>query len=187
MSSLVSNKHTALFYESEEEYLDIVIPFLKSGLENNEFVLWALPEFMKAEDANGYLLKSFENPVYSINNEQILIQDYKTTYIKEGTFFSRGMIDSWEELENKVLEKGFNGICAVGDGSWALEAYWMNFLMYESEINSIIEDHKMRAICTYYKKNMELRIICDIGKNHQETFVKQNGDWNRLSPGDFQW
>ena len=67
MCTIVSNKHTALFYGSEEEYLDIVIPFIKAGLKSNEFVLWVIPEFMSAEDADTCLHKTVENLVYFIN------------------------------------------------------------------------------------------------------------------------
>ena len=187
MDTIVSHQHTALFYESEEEYLDIAVPFLKSGLENNEFVLWVLPEFMKVEDANIHLHKSLENLDYFVKRGQISIQDYKAVYMKEGVFSLTGMIDSIAELEKKALQKGFNGICAIGDGSWALEdCYWWNFLTYEAELNSITENCKMRALCTYFKKNIDIKKIFEIGKNHQEVVVNQRGGWSRLAPGDFE-
>jgi hypothetical protein len=33
--------HICVFYETEEDLLDTVIPFLKTGLESNELCLWA--------------------------------------------------------------------------------------------------------------------------------------------------
>ena len=54
-------QHTSLFYKSEEEYLDIVIPYLKAGLENNESCLWIVPKTMKIQAAQEHLRKSTED------------------------------------------------------------------------------------------------------------------------------
>ena len=181
----MSKQHEALFYDSEEEYYEIVIPFIKSGLVNNEFVFWSLPEFIRVEDAKTCLHIFLENLVYFINREQILIQDYKATYMRNGTFSLMEMTVSWKELEKRALEKGFNGVYAIGDGSWALKDHWADFLLYESEVNRVIENHKMKTICTYFKKDIEVSKILDVGKNHQNTIVKQQGAWNRLAPECF--
>ena len=186
---IVSNQHTALFYESKEEYLDIVIPFIKSGLENNEFVLWIYPEFISGEQANLHLNKSLEKLDFYIKNEKILIQDYKAIYLKEGMFSSSRTLDDFREFQNKTLEKGFFGLRVVGDGSWALkDQYWWDFMSYEVKINSMIESMKIKALCTYFKKNIDVMRVIDIGKNHQQTIVNQRGVWNKLMPGKFrQW
>ncbi|MDD4894383.1 MAG: MEDS domain-containing protein [Candidatus Omnitrophica bacterium] len=179
-------KHTALFYNSEEEYLDIVIPFIKAGLEDNEFVLWTVPETLEVKDAEAYLVNSISNLGYYIKKGQISIRDKEGTYFKNGIFTGSDMLDSLAELEKKVLQQGFKGIRGPGDGSWAAEDYWINFLFYENELNNAIEGYKLRALCTYSIRKLNINKICDIGRNHQLSLVKQGNAWNNIGPIKFK-
>ena len=43
--------HVCVFYESGDDLLDTVIPFFKTGLESNEYCLWALSEPPTMQDA----------------------------------------------------------------------------------------------------------------------------------------
>ena len=178
-------KHTSLFYNSEEEYLDIIIPYLKAGLENNEFCLWSLPETSKVKDAQLHLRKSVEDLDVYFEKEQLSIRDYESFYLRGGVFSAHKVLESFVELEKNVLGKGFKGIRVTGDGSWALGENWFSLITYEKEINRIIELHKIRAICSYSIMELDLKDIYDIGTNHQSSLVKQEGRWNRLDSAKF--
>ena len=43
--------HVCMFYESKDDLLDTVVPFFKTGLESNEFCLWAPSEPLTLEEA----------------------------------------------------------------------------------------------------------------------------------------
>jgi len=178
-------QHTSLFYNSEEEYLDIIIPYLKAGLENNEFCLWNLLETLKVEDAQEHLRKSVEDLDAYLEKEQLSIRDYENFYLKDGIFSAHKVLESFIELEKKVLGNGFKGIRVTGDGSWALGDNWFSLVMYEKEINRIIELHKIRALCSYSLMKLDLKDIYDIGLSHQSSLVKQMGSWNRLDSSKF--
>lgn len=179
-------QHNSLFYKSEEEYLDIVIPYLKAGLENNEFCLWAIPETLKIQDAQEHLRKSVEGLDGYFRKGQLLIGDYKSFYLKDGVFSIYITIEGILLLEKKALENGFKGLRATGDCSWALTSEcWSMFMVYEKELNRIIESHKIRALCSYSVAALELKDICNLGINHQSSLVKQVGAWNRLDASRF--
>jgi len=178
-------QHTSLFYNSEEEYLDIIIPYLKAGLEDNEFCLWIIPATLEVKDVQERLRKTVEGLDAYLEKGQLSIRDYRSFYLSDGVFSVEKVIKSWAELEKTILEKGFKGIRATGDGSWAIETNWPGFVMYEKEVNRIIDLHKIRAICSYAIEKLQLKDICDIGANHQASLVKQMGDWNRLDPSEF--
>ena len=178
-------QHTSLFYKSEEEYLDVVIPYLKAGLEGNEFCAWILPETLKVKDARAHLSRSVENLDAYFIKKQISITDYRSFYLKDDVFSASGIIETIIEVEKIALERGFKGIRGTGDASWALGAYWFRFLIYEKQLNGIISGHKIKALCTYLIEKLEIRSIYNIGINHQASLVKQNGSWNRLDPSGF--
>ena len=50
--------HICMFYQSNEDLLDTVVPYFKAGLESNEFCLWAPSEPVTVEDARRVLSRS---------------------------------------------------------------------------------------------------------------------------------
>jgi hypothetical protein len=178
-------KHTSLFYNSEEEYLDIVIPYLRAGLENNEFCLWIVPKTLKVDDARIHLGQSVEDLDAYLKKGQLLIRDYKSFYLKDGVFSAHKTIETIAGLEKKALARGFKGVRGAGDCSWALGEHWFSFLMYEKELDKAIDAYKLRALCSYSLARIELKDIYDLGINHQSSLVRQMGNWKRLDSSKF--
>src|SRR4051812_18001872 len=47
--------HFCEFYHDRQDLIDISVPYLKAGLENNELCLWVTSEPLRAEDAKAAL------------------------------------------------------------------------------------------------------------------------------------
>src|SRR5438067_8328167 len=47
--------HFCHFYETKEDLLDILIPYFKTGLENNEFCIWVVSDPLGDEEARNAL------------------------------------------------------------------------------------------------------------------------------------
>ena len=43
--------HLCQFYDTEQDLFDVLVPFFKLGLENNEFCIWVTSEFLSEEEA----------------------------------------------------------------------------------------------------------------------------------------
>jgi len=43
------------FYETKEDLLEILIPYFKAGLENNEFCIWVVSDPLGEEEARNAL------------------------------------------------------------------------------------------------------------------------------------
>jgi hypothetical protein len=43
--------HLCLFYETKRDFFDIMVPYLRAGLENKEFCLWILPPPVSQQEA----------------------------------------------------------------------------------------------------------------------------------------
>lgn len=57
--------HFCQFYQTQEELMDILCPYLKAGLENNELCIWALPQvFETKKEAAELLKKLFLNLIF---------------------------------------------------------------------------------------------------------------------------
>jgi len=73
----------------------------------------------------------------------------------------------------------------TGDGTWAMDKHWFNFMLYEKELNRAIEGHKIKALCAYSIARINLKNIFDVGIRHRSSLVKQAETWETLNSGHF--
>jgi hypothetical protein len=180
------NKHTCLFYNSKDELLDILVPYFKAGLENNEFCLWVVPEILKSEEAKSVLSKAVENLDRYFEKGQMEIWDSRDFYLKSVIVTSFEMLEYWTKKEKEILGQGFARMRVGGDGNWGLShEYWLNLNLYEQDVNRMIEGFQGMALCTYAINKLQLHQIFNLGVSHQSSLCKRMGQWDNIPPSDF--
>ncbi|KKN00436.1 hypothetical protein LCGC14_1137870, partial [marine sediment metagenome] len=169
--------HFCLFYNSKEDLIDILIPYFKAGLENNEYCIWVTSEPLKAQEVQEIIKKKIPNfELYSKKN-QIEIIPYSEWYLKGGVFDLQRVLDDWIEKLEYALKKGFDGLRVTGNTAWLEKNDWENFRDYEEEINNVTRNYKMIVICTYALEKCGTFELLDVIKNHQFTLIRQEGKW----------
>jgi hypothetical protein len=98
--------HICQFYRSREDLIEILVPYFKAGLENNEFCMWVASEPLCVEDAKSALKKQVNNLDEYIKKGQIEILDYKQWYFKSGCFDSKRVLKGWVKKEKDALLSG---------------------------------------------------------------------------------
>ena len=53
--------HFCLFYQSKEDLINILVPYFKKGLENNELCLWVSSEPLDEQEAKKAMRKAAPN------------------------------------------------------------------------------------------------------------------------------
>src|SRR6516164_404663 len=67
--------HFCQFYQDKQDLIDILVPYFKAGLENNEFCIWVTCEPLSSAEAKAALAANFENLEAYIANGQLEILD----------------------------------------------------------------------------------------------------------------
>ncbi len=165
------------FYQTKEDLLDILVPYFKAGLENNEFCMWITSEPLKVEDAKAALKKVVKNLDHFIKKGQIEILDYSEWYTKSGKFDANNVLQGWVEKENQALKRGYDGLRLSGNTFWLAKGDWRNFTDYEEEVNKVIAKYRMIAICNYSLDQCGASEVTDVVSNHQFALIKREGDW----------
>ncbi|MFH1629199.1 MAG: MEDS domain-containing protein [Pseudomonadota bacterium] len=98
--------HFCQFYQTPEDLIDILVPYFKAGLENNEFCMWITAEPLNAKKAKASLKKIVRDLDDYIEKGQIEILDFSQWYTKSGKFDADEVLDSWVEKEKQALELG---------------------------------------------------------------------------------
>jgi PAS domain S-box-containing protein len=176
--------HFCQFYQTKEDLIDVLVPYFKVGLENNEFCMWITSEPLNTEDAHRALKKKVRNLDGYIKKGQIEILDYSQWYTKPGHFDSDVVLQGWIEKEKYALEKGFNGLRLTGNTFWLEKRDWGKFTEYEAVINNVISKYRMLAICTYSIKKCGASEIIDVVSNHQFALIKREGKWGIIESAE---
>ena len=169
--------HLCQFYKTREDLTDILVPYFKAGLENNEFCMWVCWDPLRKKQAEKSLGKVLKNLNDYIAKGQIEIVDYSPQQTeKEESGFSK-MKQFWIEKEALALERGFEGLRLAGNTYWLEKREWRYFKQYEEEVDSIIRNHKMLAVCPYSLDRCGASEIVDVISNHKSALIRREGKW----------
>ena len=88
--------------------MDILIPYFKVGLENNEYCLWVTSHTLKIEDAKKALRKTVPYLDSYLDKGQIEIISYTCLHTTESIYDSEKVINYLIEKLNHALESGYS-------------------------------------------------------------------------------
>lgn len=171
--------HFCQFYNDQKEFFDIVAPYLKTGIEENEYCLMITSGLPQNEVAKTELRKRVPGFDKYLGLKQIDILPYTKWYLHEDHFSAEEVIAGWKESLDSALEKGFSGLRIAGDTAWVDKALWKPFLEYELEIGRIIHGLRMIALCTYPLRYGASEVI-DVVSTHEFALVKREGKWESI-------
>jgi len=169
--------HFCLFYQTEEDLLDILVPYFKAGLEQNELCIWVTSEPVKSPAATKALAAAVDGLNEYFDKGQMEILDYSDWYTRSGRFEADEVLQSWVSKESLALEQGFEGLRLTGDTLWLEKQDWKSFNEYEKRASEIIGEHRMIAICTYSLERCGAPEIMDVLSTHQFALVERAGRW----------
>ncbi|KKL83129.1 hypothetical protein LCGC14_1977850, partial [marine sediment metagenome] len=177
IGNILWGTHFCLFYQTKEDLIDILVPYFKAGLENNEYCLWVTSEPLNEKEAEKAIKVAMPNFDDYLKKKQIEIVHYTEWYLRDGVFDLDRVLNGWiEKLEN-AIENGFEGLRITGNTAWLEKKDWKDFRDYEEEINNVIGNFQMMAICTYSLEKCGSFELLDVIKNHQFALLHRNGRW----------
>ncbi|MFA5810124.1 MAG: MEDS domain-containing protein [Thermoleophilia bacterium] len=159
--------HLCLIYESREEQLAAVIPFMRIGLERGERCVYiaddntvaTVVEAMRAEgiDVDG-----------AINSGALSVTTKHEAYLKEDRFDPDWMIDFLKEAITAAKADGYGALRVTGEMTWMLggDPGSERLIEYEAKLNYFIPEHDCLAICQYNRNRFDPEIIINVIRTH---------------------
>src|SRR5665647_768060 len=168
------------FYQTKEDLADILVPYFKAGLENNEFCLWVTSQPLEVEEAKEAMRKGFPDIDVYLERGKIEITSYTRGYVNEGVFDSEKVVNGWVKKLDQVLASGYNGLRTAGNTSGLKKGDWDDFVDYEKKVGSNIGKRQMISLCPYFLDMCSAADIIDVAFNHQFALIKREGKWERI-------
>jgi hypothetical protein len=177
--------HFCQFYRTKKDLLDVLVPYFRAGLENNELCIWVTSDFVNNEDALRAMKKGVPGFSEYMAKKQMEIFPYTDWYLKGGKFDLRRTLDMWMAKHDEALARGYAGMRVSGNPYWIdNKKDWDDFACYEAEINNVIGGTKLLVLCTYSLRKCGVVEIMDVVKNHEFALAMNRGTWQIVSmPG----
>ena len=172
--------HFCQFYQTKEDLMDLLVPYFKAGLKNNEFCMWVTSHPLDAKEAKEALRGAVPDLDVYLEKGQIEIIPYTDWYIKEGVFDSDNVLNGWVEKLNQPLANGYDGLRLTGNTFWLEKEDWNDFVDYEEEVDRVLGNYQMMSLCTYYLDRCNATEIIDVVVNHQFALIKRDGKWGQI-------
>lgn len=170
--------HFCQLYHTEEDLMEIVVPYLKRGLENNEFCIWIASNALEAKET---LEKAVPDLSTYLEKKQIEIIQYNDWYFKTGFFSPPEVLKALVRKFNEAMSSSSYEGLRLTEGIFSLEGeYRDEFFEYEKEIDRIIDNHKIISLCTYPLSEYNAADIIDVITNHEFSLIKKEGKWEQI-------
>jgi hypothetical protein len=170
--------HFCQFYRTKQDLIDILVPYLKAGLENSEFCMWVTSEPLMVTEAQEAMRGAVEDFDEYLRRGQIEIIPYGEWYLLGGKFDDDRVLAGWVDKLEQALARGYYGLRLTGNTFWLERNHWQAFTEYEAKVNDVIGKYRMMAICTYCLDKCDGPAVIDVVKNHQFALIKQEGKWD---------
>jgi len=170
--------HFCQFYQTKQDLIDILVPYFKAGLEDNEFCMWVTSEPLMVAEAEESMRKAVNDFDEYLLRGQMEIIPYNEWYLLGGTFDDDRVLNGWINKLEQALARGYSGLRLTGNTLWLERNHWQAFTEYEAKVNDVIGKYRMMAVCTYNLDKCDGAAVIDVVKNHQFALIKQERKWD---------
>jgi signal transduction histidine kinase len=177
LGSVLWGTHVCLFYRTKEDLINILVPYFKAGLENNEFCMWITSDPLDSAEAKKVLKNAMPDFDKYLTKGQIEILPHDQWYLDEGIFDKERVMKGWMGKLSLALNNGYAGARVSGNTTWLNEEFWGSFIEYEHQLNETIDRLPIIAVCTYRLDGCGTSEIVDVANNHQLAIIEKEGRW----------
>jgi hypothetical protein len=163
--------HVCAFYPGLAERDDILIPYLREGLEAGDKCICVVdatdPEAVHSAVGPDVDLTG------CLGRQQLQVERSQDTYLSGGRFSTEAMLDFWERSVGGALASGYGFARAVGEMTWALRQMpgVEELVGYESRLNRYLPRYPQVVLCLYELDRFSGEVLVDVLKTHPKVLL----------------
>jgi two-component sensor histidine kinase len=141
--------HLAHFFGSGSELRDVLVPYFKAGLENNERCLWVTGHAFNADQARSALRAVVSDLDERERDGQIEIANGDKWYARGEKLRPQELVNGLLQREQDALGLGYAGVRTNGNCAWVAQDQWADFQEYETLVQQALRGRRMICMCSY--------------------------------------
>lgn len=173
--------HFCQFYQSREDLLDALVPYVAAGLRNNESCMWVTSSPLTPADARQALGRALPDLGERFSRGQVDILPHTEWCLEGGAFDLNRVLNGWISRLNRARSAGYSGLRVTGNTAWLEKKDWASFTEYEEAINRVIGGRRMLALCTYSLDRCGAAEVMDVIRNHEFALIRREGGWEVIA------
>jgi len=158
--------HLAHFFEAGDELHDLLVPYFKAGLENNERCLWVTGKAFDADRARSSLRAAVPDLDQRERAGQIEIANGDDWYAAGQKLQPDELVRGLLQREQDALRLGYVGLRTNGNCAWVTEHQWTDFLNYEALVQKAIRGRRMICLCSYCTGQLQSDAQMEVMERH---------------------
>jgi two-component system cell cycle sensor histidine kinase/response regulator CckA len=170
--------HFCHFYETRQDLLDIMVPYLQAGLDVKEYCTWVAIDRVEraaAKEALRRVVPDLDWREAKGDIEIVLVDDLR---LEDGSLNIPTILNAWNAKLADVLANGYEGMRIGGNAAWVpLEMVSPGF---EDQFERMIDRQRILALCGYPLKGMPAAKIFDVAAAHHFLIARVHGRWKVL-------
>ncbi len=172
LCDLGEHDHLCLIYESREEQLRAMVPFVRQGLERGDRCVYVSDGDTAA--AVSEAMRAGGVPVdRAVRSGALVVARYRDIYLAPGRFEPEAVLDFAAGAGAQAVGDGFRALRIAGEMAWALrgDPGADRVLEYERKVNERIPSVPVTAICQYDRTRFSPEVIRDVIRTHPLVLV----------------
>ncbi len=167
LAQLATHDHACLIYGTREEQFDVIVPYLRIGLDRRERCLYVADE-NTAEAIAAALSAAGVGVDAAIRNGALSILTSREVYLKDGDFDPDRMIRLLEDATAAARAAGFHALRAAGEMTWAIGNVpgADRLIEYEARLERFFPLHDCMALCQYNRRRFPADVLLDVIRTH---------------------
>lgn len=174
-------EHLCAFFYTKADLLNLIVPYVKAGLEDNEFCLWITGGPVTKTEAFEALKAALPAAQRYVESNQLAIIPSDEWYLSAGRFDPQKSFENWARKTQAAEANGFTGARTTGNPFWLqTEEEWAQFLRYEGTVNRAIESQRVISLCTYPVNICTSRHMLGTFSTHHAMLMTHGDQWQCL-------
>jgi hypothetical protein len=173
-------RHFSLFYETKEDLLEMVVPYLKAGLEANEFCMWVTSGPITRKDAMDALRRGIPALRRYLAEGQLKLISARRWYRTESRLDLPKAMKAWDAELASAVARGFEGVRVAASAVRLKAKEWSEFLDYEDSLNGFANGKAILVLCAYPLGALKTADLVGVTRTHPSVLVKRSRKWEAL-------
>ncbi|HZW13347.1 MAG TPA: MEDS domain-containing protein [Noviherbaspirillum sp.] len=160
--------HICAFFNSRDEEYEVLTPFFKEAVDQNEKNLHIVGPAM-LDDHRKRLSQAGIDVPHCEACGQLEVVKWQDAYLNEdGAFEKEKMLVTVEHLTGAGRDKGFNRLRIMGNMDWVFAGIpgASDILEYEAEVNEVLSRNQQPAVCVYDIAKLSGSMMMDLLRTH---------------------
>ncbi len=166
--------HICAFFDSRDEQYEILLPWLKEGLNNKETVLSILECDMHSDHCSRMVKADIQIEEHLVNG-QLKVAASEDTYLDGGAFAAERMFNLVEQAVIDAQNGPHGRLRAYGEMQWALKNLpgTDELMEYEARLNLLTPKYDCNILCVYDINKFSGRAVADILATHSHVIMNK--------------